>query len=312
MKATYRKFNRVEGGTYRVELVENLSDIELKEPGFISIDCSSTNTGITFMSRSARIYGTASYKRSYKETAVEYKLKLKEELEIMLKNHLIGDTWYEAPVIGHASAVPALYMLASTVDEIKIEQKYGFTPHVISNSTWKKLLFQLGEGRFGSEKYSKDTEKVKKEIQERVSLILGISVEDISEDEFDSVGMALVVSNYEDKRQLDQSKKPTKFAFNAEFYYSDSEEEFLNEVVDDDFIKRLPKGVVKNVTIVDVSGRQDVEKRIYKAMVGEDSIYVFKFPSNSHGDIQLKYKVKADRFERKWLFMVVTRKNRIK
>lgn len=146
MKVTIRQPD-IDSSGKAVLLDKTIEQVKVPDNAVMSIDGSTTNTGVAIIQKSSGgLYFTISFTRekSQGETPVQYKVRLKRAINQILQNNTLIDTiYYEEPFIGYASAAPNLMMLRTSIEEIIVENEplLNYIKHAeINNKHWKKLF----------------------------------------------------------------------------------------------------------------------------------------------------------------------------
>jgi len=168
-------------------------EVKLNERAIMAIDGSSTNSGIAIMRESdGAIMYTMRISRENEETVVQYKVKLKKLIKVILGNNiLITQTYYEEPVVANIASVKALFTLRTFMEEIILEEepKFDYLQHYeVSNMRWKKELL-------APEKVPRGTEMQKKAVHDKLVNALPF-LSCVSQDELDAIGLGFTAVKF--------------------------------------------------------------------------------------------------------------------
>lgn len=288
----------------------------MKEPNVLvnaeavlSIDGSTDNTGVGVLRKSdGAVFYSCSFARDHSgETPVQYKVRLKREIDKILRgNRLIDTIFYEEPFIGYANATKNLMMLRTFVEELIVENEpdYDYIKHIeINNLRWKKEFL-------APSKVPSGTDSQKAAVREKlVASMPYLSI--VTQDEVDAIAMgfiALVKLRMGDENALESKKKVHPFQYNVQFFGADEDEIMLQDFVE---FYSGPKSILSNgVMMTEINGTVNFEKHIYSSMGSDDKVLIIKFPSSTHGDVILKHKIGNLSYEYSYIYAVVWRKAR--
>ena len=198
-----------------------IDDIMVKCEAIMSIDGSTTNTGVGILRKSdgALLY-SCSFAREDGETPVQYKVRLKREIhDILIRNRYVDTVYYEEPFIGYAEAAKNLLMLRTFIEELIVEYEphYDYLTHVeVNNMKWKRLFLAPTKCPAG-------TDLQKKAVRDKLeSFMPYLSV--VSQDEIDAICMGFIATvqlrnGVEDS--LESKKKIHAFQYNISFIGAD-------------------------------------------------------------------------------------------
>lgn len=288
-----------------------IEDINIKEKCVLSIDGSTNVTGMGILRESdgALICSMAFEHEKDKESAVQYKVRLKREMyKILSSNPNIKEIFYEEPFIGYAVATKNLFMLRTFVEELKFEYEpeldyVGYTE--INNLKWKKAFLDPIKCPSG-------TDAQKRAIREK--LVSGLPfLSGVTQDEIDAIAMGFVAVaklRLGDKDELKSKKKAKPFKYNIRFIGADTDDGMLSELWD---IVEAPQVVLENgILLTEIKGRGSFDNIVYEKMGLDDKLLILKFKNNRFGNIILKYRIGhlAESFE--YIYAVIWRKARKK
>lgn len=275
-------------------IVNNISiqDIVVKEYSVLSIDGSTSNSGLAVIreSDSAIMYLMCAT-REDNETVVQYKVRLKRTIkDILLRNRFIDQTYYEEPVVANISAVKALFTLRTFIEEMIVEEEptFDYLKHYeVNNLKWKKEFL-------APDKVPQGTENQKKAVRDKLVKALPF-LADVTQDELDAIGLGFVAtqylkSNQDGGKELQSKQKARPFKYNIQFIGADDDDSALIEFFD---IYRGPEKILQNgISFTEIKSKTNFDKHIYDTMgADEDKVLIIKFPSKHHGDIILKHKI---------------------
>lgn len=308
MKITVRA---VDTALSRVEFV-SIKDVISSEPSMISLDVSSTNTGLAFYTLKGNLVYSIAFTREESEDFVEYKVDLKRHLkEILDLNSNMKAAYYEEPFGGYVDSAKILFSLRTSVTEIKAEYRprYDYLEFVeISNGKWKKIFLAPDKMPPTSDLQKK---AVRKKVLERYPFLVGIT-----EDEADAIGLAEAVL-FKKKTHSDNSmishKKVSKFAYEIRFVGADTEEDLFQEFNDCRDMWKIPSKVMDNgVELVGIDGRGKFEQKIYDNMGSDDKVLILGFKKGTNSNLVLQYELANIAFSNNMIYAIVWRKNRKK
>lgn len=297
-------------GQYKMTEVP-VEDIDISNYAIMAIDGSTRNSGIAIIRQfdGGLLYSiSASRDTSGDETPVQYKVRLKRAVkEILLKNRMIAEVYYEEPIIANISSVSNLFMLRTFVEELIVENEptFDYLKHFeISNMRWKKEFLV-------PDKVPQGTENQKKAVREKLERALPF-LNVVSQDEIDAICMGCVVVKTEKAgasgEELQSKKKARAFKYKVEFFGADSDEDLFADFWS---LYGGPKSILENgVYLFDLGPRSDFDKTIYERMGSDDKLLVLKFASGKHGNVVLKHKIGGLAAQYKYIYAVVWRENR--
>lgn len=285
-----------------------VDDIQIQNVSIMAIDGSTTTTGIGILRESdgALIYSCA-FCREKGETPVQYKVRLKREVQkILLANSLIETVYYEEPFIGYATAAPNLMMLRTFIEEIIVEQEPGLNylgHYEINNKRWKKLFL-------APDKCPTGTDLEKAAVRDKMLKYLPfLSV--ITQDEIDAIAMGIVATTQIKlglQEELASRKKPRPFKYNIKFIGADEDEYALEEFME---VYSGPKGILENgVRLTECKGTTNFDGHIFKEMGNEDKVLIVKFDSTKHGNVILEHRIGGLAVSYDYIYAIVWRQSR--
>lgn len=269
-----------------------LDDINVQQYAILSIDGSTSNSGLAIMRESdgALMYSMCATRDSKGETPVHYKVRLKRQVaDILRRNKYITQVYYEEPVIANLSAVPNLFMLRTFIEEtiIENEPEFDYIKHFeIANTRWKKELL-------APDKIPQGTENQKKAVRAKIESYLPF-LNKVTQDEIDAIGMGFAVCKYlKDNRsgeELQSKKKVRPFKYHSIFIGAYEDDGMLTELYD---VYNGPEKLLENgISFTEIDGKTDFDKHVYQTMGSEDDkLLIIKFSSKQHGDLILKNKI---------------------
>jgi hypothetical protein len=309
MKVTIREYDKEHVNYYKTWKI--VDSIRVETRSLLSIDASTTNTGVSIISFDGSVRYTCSLHREDGESAVEYKLAYKNWMKELLKRELlIENIWYEEHFVGYVEAAKVLFMLRSTIEEILIEEKLKIVYKEISNKKWKRYLFEMCN--YG--KCPTGTELEKKAIKEcLVAQMPCLNEKGVTQDELDSLGVGMVALVYGNKTELESKKKPKKFNYEARFYGGDEEDDSDFFMIFGDGTGIVPKKIAgQGCLFHELNGREKFDNAVYRELCDEDLPLILRFNSNKYGDIVLRENLGELTEEYKYIYAVVWRKTRKK
>ena len=308
MKVTVRAIRR--DLSNRVVLAElSIDSIKVQDNCIMSIDGSTTNTGISIMrvSDSAVMYSISAKRDKEDETAVYYKIRLKKLVEKILNNNLkfITSVFYEEPIIQHVTAISNLMMLRTSVEEVLIENDWRNIDYAeVPNMTWKRWFLQ-------PDKVPNGTQAQKKAVFDRLVAYLPI-LNPITQDECDAICMGTYViatlkKNGMDVSSVQANKKVKPFDFEVRFLGGDTDD-CLGDLFE---LYNGPQRLLENgLNMTELGRREKFEQCVYNAIGSEDKVAIVKFESQRHGNVVLQYKIGALAAQYEFIYAIVWRKHR--
>lgn len=295
----------------QVVLVEKNTDyVKVSDMSIMSIDGSTSNTGVAILrEKDGALLFTAAFTREKDkgETPVQYKVRLKREInKILLNNTLISSIYYEEPFIGYSSSVANLMMLRTFVEEIIVENEpvLDYLKHSeINNKRWKKLFLAPDKCPTGTEA---EKEAVRKKLEGFMPFL-----KTITQDEIDAISMGFIatvkIRNGEDS-ELESQKKPRPFQYNIRFIGANDDDDMLLEFPD---VYDGPDYLLDNgISFTDCKGTEDFNKHIYKQMGNADKVLIIRYNSKKHGNLTLQYKIGHLSASYDYIYAIVWRKSR--
>lgn len=296
----------------RQQLEINVDDIVVDTEALIGIDASTNNTGVCIIDcvNEKPIY-SIELKRDKGSSAIEYKVEFKQ----VMTKILFGNRGVYANVVNIVQEEPfisamkttseVLMALRTSIPEILIENKplgSKYIYHEMNNKTWKKKLFY-------PDKCPNNSELEKKKAKEIICRMFPI-YENLSQDEIDSTGIALISTKLINSGEgIKKKERVSRFKYNIEFIGAFDIESAIEEIN----YMSIPSEVKNNgLKIVSMPSNGDFDKKVYTEMGEEDMLLMFEFSKKTAGNIILKYRLYdiASRFDN--LYAVVWRQNRKK
>lgn len=312
-----RIFEIVPGGELRQIQLEDVPRVA--GGTYISIDGSTSNTGITILTSRAVPLITMSLSADGKEhDPFRYKVNFKRVMEYILLNYqTLTNIFYEEPVIGYAGSVKALYGLLPTVPEILIEHEDEFNKRPtkpifkeIPNQTWKRLFL-------APEKIPSGTELQKEAIRRKVEAMFPWATNKvITQDECDAIGMGVacggrVFTGLEDT--ITSKKKAKPFQYIAHFIGAETDLEAVSYMLDemDSWKPKLPaKFQGGTYSITTLNGRGIFDNKVYQEMGDQDKVLILKFKSTQYQNVMLEHDMTDLASQCSYIYAVVWRKTR--
>lgn len=287
----------------------NVNDIKTSKESLISIDGSSTNTGISIINiLDEKLEYCIHFYNEPNENPVAYKVKLKNVLkEILFTNYNIKHAWYEEPFIKYAEAAKRLLMMRTLVEEIKFENEPlldYLNYSEISNTAWKKIWLDPEGVPPGTE--------LQKEAIRKVFISKYPHLNTLTQDQMDSAGMGLSIAKIMNKgkeSELISTKKVRPFKYKVHFMSTD----YIDIAIDELFrVRDIPREVMDNGIVVAELGRHKFDEFIYQKIGREDRLLLLQFDAKKHGNLVLKYRLAHLLEETNNFYAAVWRKTRIK
>ena len=114
----------------------------------LGMDSSSTRSGVCLMSVGGRL-GLIGGSKENSESLAEYKNCFEEIFRgSLIRQYAIKHTAYEEPFIGYAGDAKALYMMASSLEELLVETGLEFSVSSVNNKRWKKQFLNVKPRRW--------------------------------------------------------------------------------------------------------------------------------------------------------------------
>lgn len=284
--------------------------IQVSDVSIMSIDGSTTNTGIAILRKSdgALLYSSSfSREKEKDETPVQYKVRLKRAVtDILKRNSLIDTVYYEEPFIGYASAAPNLMMLRTFIEELIVENEplFDYLKHSeINNKKWKKLFLAPDKCPTGT-----DLEKaaVRKKLEGYMPFL-----SEVTQDEIDAISMGFVATvqiRAGVEEGLESKKKPRPFQYNIEFIGADEDDNMLMEFPD---VYRGPAYLLENgISLTYCKGTENFDNHIYKNMGNDDKVLIVKIDSGKHANLYIKYNIGNLAASYDYIYAIIWRKSR--
>lgn len=289
----------------------DINDIHINDKYVISIDGSTTVTGVSIISLTRRPLYTLAFEHERDiENAIHYKVKLKKELLKLILSNLdnLEYIFYEQPFIGYAQAAKNLFMLSTCIEELKFEneEQLGCLKYKdINNLKWKKQFLAPIKCPSGTELQKKAVyDKLKK-------LYPQLFTVKITQDEVDATAMGLIgvdsINNGKEE-ELDNKKSLRPFKYNIEFIGADYDDVIFSDI---ESICNTPKKVLENGIIFDrIDSRVNLDKKVYELMGSDDKLLILKFSSNTNGNLILKHNIGEIANTYDYIYMFIWRKTR--
>ena len=286
-----------------------ISDLTVTDLAVMSIDGSTTNTGVGILRKSdGALFFSCSFAREDGESPVRYKINLKRAIDqILSTNRLIDQVYYEEPFVGYTSSVATLMMLRVFIEELIIEKEpfYDYLKHSeINNMKWKKLFL-------APDKCPTGTELQKAAVRKKLEGFLPF-LNVASQDEIDAISMGFIATvkiSKGEEEELESKKKVHPFQYNIRFFGADDDQYLLEMNFTD--IYDGPKSILENgISFTTIKGTTNFDKHIYSTMGQSDKVLVIKFPSKTHGDLILKHKLGYIAASFEYIYAIVWRKVR--
>lgn len=308
MKFTVRQPQQIQSGEIVLKDI-SIIDIQVQYYSVLSIDGSTSNTGLSIMRESdgALMY-LLKAEREKDESPVRYKIQLKRTVEeIIRRNRYISQVIYEEPVVSNIASVKNLFMLRTFVEEIIIENEPEFDTikHIeIPNMRWKRIVLQPDKIPQGTEKQK---EAVRVKIESMIPFIKGVT-----QDEIDCIGIGWAVCAYISKgidtSELESKKKVRPFRYELLFIGATEDESAFMEFSD---VYKGPASILENgIQMVELNGRENFEKKIYETIGNEDKLAILKYESRHFGNIALQHRIGNLVAQYPYIYAVVWRKTR--
>lgn len=309
MKFIVRQPRQVKDGQLEMITIP-LEDVLVQQYSVLSIDGSTTNTGMSILRESdgALLYSISAVRNKDTETPVRYKVSLKRHvLDLVRRNKYIQTIIYEEPVVAYASAVANLFMLRTFVEEMVIENEPELNylkTFEVSNMKWKKLFLAPDKIPQGSEKQK---EAVRKKLEASLPFL-----HTVTQDEIDSICMGYIacvsLMKNQGLEELQSKKKLAKFQYNVQFVGADCDESIFDEFGE---TYTGPQSILQNgICLREIDRRANFEKSIYELMGQEDKLVIIKFSSEHHNNIALEYQIGSMVAMFPYIYAFVWRKTR--
>jgi hypothetical protein len=292
MQFKVKKPFRLDNGQISLGEID-IKDIKVSEYCIMSIDGSTTNSGIAILREhdGALLYTISAKRENDGETPVHYKIRLKRAVkEILENNKMIYQVYYEEPVVANISAVKNLFMLRAFIEEMIIENEPTFDYlkyYEVSNMRWKKEFL-------APDKVPQGTEKQKEAVRKKLESYLPF-LNTVSQDEIDAICLGFVATqllkkNIDAGEELQSKKKARTFKYETRFIGADGDDAALEELAD---IYDGPKVLLEDKAIgfSELGNRESFEKHILNAMGDDDKLLIIKFSSKYHGEVILKHRI---------------------
>ena len=310
MKLRILKPTILENGSITMSEIP-LEQLVVDNYALLSIDGSTTNSGLAVIRQldGALMYSiSASRETSDNETPVKYKVKLKRAVQdILTRNKLITDIFYEEPVIANITSVANLFMLRTFIEELIVENEpdFDYIKHVeVSNMRWKKEFL-------APDKVPQGTENQKKAVRAKMEGYLPF-LNVVTQDEIDAACMGWVAAGIlrrgGESEELQSKKKAKPFKYNITFIAANDDDGMLTDLWD---VYKGPKQILENgIYFCEINAKANFEKSIYESMGNEDKLVIIKFSSKHHGNVVLQYKIGSLAAQYDYIYALVWRTNR--
>lgn len=246
----------------------------------LGVDSSSTRSGVCLLSVGGRLGFTSAVVRENSESLAEYKIALKKYLEGLIRQYAIKHTAYEEPFIGYAGDAKALYMMASSLEELLVETGLEFSVSSVNNKRWKKQFLNVKlEGGSAVQK-----EMVRQKAIELVPALKVLEKNGKNYDESDAFGVAYYLAKCVREDALDKmtSKgKPKKFGYDIILAGG--------AITAGEALKLVDKPRKDGVIVENINSKRNFDLAVYTLMQGKDAVLVLHFNSGKFGDIILKH-----------------------
>lgn len=284
MKVVYREISIVNKS--RVCNIVEHPDFSLGREVVMSVDCSSSNTGISIIDLETK---EPLYSISIKpgdSSFVIYKRELYKIYLELVHGFNIKNFIYEEPFIGHIQAVEKLMMLKALPMDLEMEmmdEGKEFKVEFINNQAWKKrFLAPL--------KVPKGTKAQKEATRVRARRVFGELLEKkLTEDEIDSIAIGFIwaiLRGKESEKELVSREFIRKFDYEAHFLCGDSVEEALEWGMD-----VIPKVVMDNGIVFSKATCNSFDKEVKELIGNEDRAGIIQFNKGKYANKILEYEV---------------------
>lgn len=310
MKFLVRQPIQIENGAI-IMGQKSLEDIAVSTYSILSIDGSTTNSGLAILRESdgGLMYSMCATRESSGETPVHYKIRLKRQVaDILRRNKYIRQIYYEEPCIDNITAVANLFMLRSFIEEMIIENEpeFDYLQHYeVSNMRWKKLFL-------APDKIPSGSANQKKAVRTKLESMLPF-LNAVTQDEVDAICMGYVscinLINGNEGSDIESKKKVRAFKYNTKFIGAETDDDMLTELYD---IYNGPESLLeKGIIFSEINGKTNFEKHVYQTMgQDDDKLLIIKFSSKYHGDIILKHKIGSLAAQYSYIYALVWRVTR--
>lgn len=307
-----------------LEEIELSAVCQIDGISYISVDGSTSNTGITLLSERSVPLVTISVSSDGLEVpdgiefAVYYKIFLKSVLkELLIKSPCVNAAFYEEPIVQYVNNVKSLFGLRTVVPEILVEEQITLLANrrkiiyrEIPNEWWKKRFL-------APEKVPPGTTLQKEAIRRRANQLFPWTLDPrITQDECDSLGMGVVCGGMVftgQEEELGAKKKVKPFKFEVRFIGAESNLEAVEELVTtkDTWKPKIPSRFEgQTYTITTLSGNGTFEKKVYEIMQDRDELLILKFKSTQYLPALMKYGVSSLTSEYNYVYAVCWRSSR--
>lgn len=290
-------------------------NIIINQPCVISIDPSTSRTGVGVVSMDKQILGSMAIERENNETAIQFKVRYKQFIgRILNENKLISRVSFEEPYFDYIDTAKILFSLRTSIEELQEEMRPcldHFVIREVNNQFWKSdFLYpdKVPSGRANQ-----------KEAVRAKLIKMFPCLKDITEDEVDAIALGIVtVDNVRTntEKNLITKKKQKPFEYNSIFFGVEdinSEEGYsymltmLAEYINDGSI---PKHIVDDAEIIKLDGKGNFDQLIYNNMCGEDRLLILGFSTNKYGNIILRENLGYVANTHDYMISFIWRKNR--
>lgn len=292
--------------------ISKIDDIGTSQEVSLGIDCSSTCTGLSIVTKSGVPLYTLAVKRDSGDDYILYKVKLKG-LFIELFRHIpsLNQVYYEEPFLGYAESSKILMTLRTTIQEIKYENTPEFDYikfNEVSNQTWKRLFLEPDM----KVPAGKDAQKAA--VRKKLENVYFSCFKDLTQDEVDATAMAMVCSMKSLvglENDIISSKKTKPFQYEIRFIAAESDEEMFDSFSKESPSWKIPKKLASDsYKLITLNGRGNFDDKVYSSMGEEDRVIVLKYKSDKYGNVTLANRIGNLVTKNNYLYAVVWRKRR--
>jgi len=290
----------------RYNRIIDVDDVKVEASSVISIDASTTNTGLSIVDMNFSIPLYSISIRKQEETNVQYKVQLKKIIQsVLMKNSKIEYAANEQLFIGtNINSGIVLAMLKTSIEEIVAESnneleyiKYQEIP----NKTWKKRFF-------APDKCPNNSQAEKEMARKKLESIYPIFSK-LSQDEVDATCMGIIFAQAT-KQGINLKPKGAvrPFKYNIDFLVGETFDDALMGI---NSIDINPLIIENGIFCVKLAKNSNLDKKIYETMGSEDGLVIVEFSPKTAGNLVLQYNLYTVNDDDR-IYAFVWRKNRKK
>lgn len=276
-----------------------------KDKCLLSIDCSTTGTGIALIEMGTGSVEVVAHTKQIKkgedeESLIEYRMRLKESIKkLLLENPGIFCVVYEPPVVGfNAHTTGVLFTLKGFAEEAVLEIKKEYPERNLVyleyiNTKWKKHFFEPDSCPVAT-KLAKEAIKTKMMQYLITQGAVGKELEQLTQDELDASAMGIayrkLILTFREEEAITK-KKQRPFKYELAIVSAENEVDLLRKISSGEVQLPLPNRLKdKEMLFKEWVKRYGIEKFLFQDMAGLDMLIAYKVKVGVIGDLILKYR----------------------